>query len=211
MHANSEASSSAMAQYHHDDEVAATTHHESSVESIVHSFEEADQNQQVDLSHYAFEDWLCLTLFWIMGALVFLQFFTRYVLNNSLAWTEELAVYALIGVVFFGSAMCVRTCRHIQVDFLYRYLPKTPARVLSTLIDIVRTVFFGYVVWLVYRYIDLVGTEPMTTIMWDKSYVYWLALAGFVMMFVRSIQVSVQNWRQGYSSLENPAAYQSLD
>ncbi|MCD0503889.1 TRAP transporter small permease [Bordetella petrii] len=182
-----------------------------SVESIVHSFEEADEHKKVDLSGYAFEDWFCLVLFWVMGALVFLQFFTRYVLNDSFAWTEELAVYALIGVVFMGSAMCVRICRHIQVDFLYRYLPKGLARVLATLIDILRTVFFGYAVWLVYRYIQLVGVEPMTTIFWDKAYVYWLALAGFVMMFVRSVQVSVQNWRQGYSSLENPAAYSSLD
>ena len=37
------------------------------------------------------------------------------------------------------------------------------------------------------------------------------ALAGFFMMFLRSLQVSVQNWRQGYSILENPAAYESLD
>ncbi|CAM3999369.1 TRAP transporter small permease protein [Bordetella tumbae] len=211
MHVNTGAGPSVMAQYRNDGERVATTHHESSVESIVHSFEEADQNQKVDLSHYAFEDWLCLILFWIMGGLVFLQFFTRYVMNDSYAWTEELAVYALIGVVFLGSAMCVRACRHIQVDFLYRYLPKAVARVLSTVIDIVRTVFFGYAVWLVYNYIDLVGVEPMTTISWDKSYAYWLAEAGFVMMFVRSIQVSVQNWRQGYSSLDNPAAYQSLD
>ena len=59
-----------------------------------------------------------------MALLVFLQFFSRYVLNDSYAWTEELAVYCLIGVVFIGSAMCVRACRHIQVDFLYRYLPR---------------------------------------------------------------------------------------
>src|SRR3546814_1744562 len=106
-----------------------------------------------------------------MGALVFLQFFTRYVLNNSFAWTEELGVYALIGVVFMGSAMCVRACRHIQVDFLYRYLPKGIARVLATLIDFLRTVFFVYAVWLVYRYIELVGVEPMTTIMLNNAYV----------------------------------------
>ncbi|CAM3930947.1 TRAP transporter small permease [Bordetella tumulicola] len=212
MHVNAGASTPPIVQYGADgDDDTAAHSHETSVESIVHSFEEADQQHDVDLSGYAFEDWFCLTLFWIMAALVFLQFFTRYVLNNSFAWTEELAVYALIGVVFMGSAMCVRICRHIQVDFLYRYLPKGLARVLATLIDVLRTVFFGYAVWLVYVYIDLVGVEPMTTIMWNKSYVYWLALAGFVMMFVRSIQVSVQNWRQGYSSLENPAAYQSLD
>ncbi|OZI73884.1 TRAP transporter small permease [Bordetella genomosp. 2] len=212
MHIDSGAAPPAMAQYRGEDGRAAAESHQTAVESIVHSFEEADEQQQhVSLSGYAFEDWFCLALFWVMGALVFLQFFTRYVLNDSFAWTEELAVYALIGVVFMGSAMCVRMCRHIQVDFLYRYLPKGLARVLATLIDLLRTLFFGYAVWLVYRYIDLVGVEPMTTIFWDKAYVYWLALAGFVMMFVRSVQVSVQNWRQGYSALENPAAYQSQD
>jgi TRAP-type C4-dicarboxylate transport system permease small subunit len=186
------------------------TQHASSVESIVSTFEEAD-HQQVDLSGHGFEDWLCLGLFWIMALLVFLQFFTRYVLNDSFAWTEELATYSLIGVVFIGAAMCVRTCRHIQVDFIYRYLPHAAGRVLSTLIDVVRTVFFAYVGWLVWRYIQLVGAEPMTTIEWNKAHVYWLALFGFVMMALRSAQVSVQNWRQGYSNLENPEAYDRLD
>jgi len=185
--------------------------HASSVEEIVHSFEEADQPHRVDLSGYSFEDWLCLILFWIMAGLVFLQFFSRYVLNDSYAWTEELAVYSLIGVVFLGSAMCVRVCRHIQVDFLYRYLPRPAGRLLATLIDLVRSAFFGYAIWMTWRYIQLVGNEPMTTLFWNKSYVYWLALAGFVMMFLRSVQVSLQNWRQGYSILENPAAYESQD
>jgi TRAP-type C4-dicarboxylate transport system permease small subunit len=187
-----------------------TTQHASSVESIVSSFEEAD-HQEVDLSGHTFEDWLCLGLFWTMAVLVFLQFFTRYVLNDSFAWTEELATYALIGVVFIGAAMCVRTSRHIQVDLLYRYMPHAMGRVLSTAIDVVRTAFFGYVAWLVWQYIQLVGDEPMTTIEWNKSYVYWLALLGFVLMCLRSLQVTVQNWRQGYSNLERPEAYDKLD
>ena len=76
-----------------------------------------------DLGQYAVEDWLALAIFWVMALCVFLQFFTRYVLNDSYAWTEEIATYCLIGVVFIGSAMCVRLSRHIQVDLLFRYLP----------------------------------------------------------------------------------------
>ncbi len=64
-----------------------------------------------------------MALFWLMAGCVFLQFFTRYILNNSYAWTEEIAVNCLIGVVFMGSVMCVRMSRHIQVDVLYHYLP----------------------------------------------------------------------------------------
>ena len=145
--------------------------HQASVDEIVQSFEEADHHE-VSLAGYQPEDWICLAMFWAMAMLVFLQFFSRYVLNDSYAWTEELAVYCLIGVVFLGSAMCVRACRHIQVDFLYRYLPKRAGRVLATVIDILRTAFFGYAVWLTYRYIVLVGDEPMTTLFWNKSYVY---------------------------------------
>ena len=57
------------------------------------------------------------------GVTVFYQFFTRYVLNNSASWTEEIARYLLIGVVFVGAAIGVAKNNHIQVDLLYRYLP----------------------------------------------------------------------------------------
>ena len=185
-------------------------HAEVAAEELVASFAEADHHV-VDLSGFSFEDWVCFGFFWAMAGLVFLQFFTRYVLNNSFAWTEELAVYCLIPVVFIGAAMCVRRSRHIQVNILYRYLPASAGRVLSTGVDIARTVFFAYVAWLVMRYALAVNNEPMTTIDWNKSHVYWLAFAGFVLMVVRSVQVTWINFRQGYSILERPEAYDGVD
>jgi TRAP-type C4-dicarboxylate transport system permease small subunit len=138
---------------------------------------------------------------------VFLQFFTRYVLNDSFAWTEELAVYCLMPVVFIGAAMCVRRCRHIQVNILYRYLPPRWGRALSSAMDVLAIVFFGYVTWLVARYALAVDNEPMTTIAWNKSHVYWLAFAGFALMALRAVQVAVENWRRSYSVLEKPEAF----
>ena len=185
-------------------------HAEVAAEELVKSFAEADHHV-VDLSGFSFEDWVCFGFFWVMSALVFLQFFTRYVLNDSFAWTEELAVYCLIPVVFIGAAMCVRRSRHIQVNILYRYLPARAGRVMATLVDIARTAFFAYVALLVARYALAVNNEPMTTIDWNKSHVYWLAFAGFVLMAVRSVQVTVLNWRQGYSILERPEAFDGAD
>jgi len=190
--------------------ISAHPHAEVAAEELVKSFAEADHHV-VDLSGFSFEDWICFGFFWVMSGLVFLQFFTRYVLNNSFAWTEELAVYCLIPVVFIGAAMCVRRSRHIQVNILYRYLPASAGRVLSTAVDIARTAFFAYVAWLVMRYALAVNNEPMTTIDWNKSHVYWLAFAGFVLMLGRSVQVSALNWRQGYSILERPEAFDGAD
>jgi hypothetical protein len=106
----------------------AETHTQVSAEELAHTFDE-NEHLPVDLTGYAFEDWLALGLFWVMALAVFLQFFTRYVLNDSFAWTEEIATNLNVALVFVGSAMCVRLNRHIQVDFLYRYLPLGVARV----------------------------------------------------------------------------------
>lgn len=179
-------------------------HTQIDTDELAHTF---DEQQAVDLSHIAVEDWLTLAIFWLMALCVFLQFFTRYVLNDSFAWTEEIATYCLVVIVFLGSSMCVRLSRHIQVDFLYRYLAARPARVLSTVIDIIRVAFFAYVLRIVYRYIDLVADEHMTTIQYPKGYFYWIVFAGFVLMFLRSVQVAWQNWTRGYSILERPGAF----
>jgi TRAP-type C4-dicarboxylate transport system permease small subunit len=183
---------------------------ETSAEALVASFAEADQHV-VDLSGYGIEDWICLGFFWIMASLVFLQFFSRYVLNDSFAWTEELAVYCLMPVVFIGAAMCVRRVRHIQVNLLYRYLPIPAGRALSTAVDIAAIAFYGYATWLVARYALAVDNEPMTTINWNKSHVYWLAFAGFALMTVRGVQVAVENWRRGFSPLQNPGFFDGSD
>lgn len=181
-----------------------------SVDELAHSFDEADQ-KIADLSDYRFEDWMTLGVFWTMVVLVFLQFFTRYVLNNSLAWTEELATNCLIALVFIGASTCVRKDRHIQVDLLYRYLPASVNRVLATLIDLIRLVFLAYLTYLLWRYIELVGDEQMTTLNWPKKVIYWLALFGFAMMVVRAAQITVRNWKLGFSALEKPQAYDGTE
>lgn len=174
-------------------------------EEIAHVFDEAPP--PADLSGYGVEDWVTLAAFWLMVGCVVLQFFTRYVLNDSYAWTEEIAIYALIVVVFLGASMCVRASRHIQVDFIYRYLSPGMGRILSTGVDLLRIVFFGYATWLMYKYASLIPDEMMTTIQFPKSIVFNAVVIAFALMTLRSVQVAWQNARRGYSVLERPSAF----
>ena len=167
-----------------------------------------DDHAPVDLSGYnAPEDWLALGLFWLMCAVVFLQFFTRYVLNDSFAWTEEIARYVLIAVIYVGTAMCVRRNRHIHVDFIYRLVPAFAGRVLSTFVDVLRIVFFIYAAWMTWKLMAIVGSDKMTMIKLPMNVIYYFVLGGLAMSAIRSVQVTIDNWRQGYSILENPEAY----
>lgn len=173
---------------------------------IIRTFDE-EAGPPVDLRSYGVEDWLTYGLFWLMALAVILQFLTRYVLNDSFAWTEEIATYCLVAIVFLGSAMCVRLDRHIGVDFLFRYLPHGAARALATGIDVLRIVFFGYMALLVWRFMTIVADEEMTTIRLPKNLIYAGVLLGFLLMLARSVQVAVRNWRQGYSALDRPEAF----
>jgi TRAP-type C4-dicarboxylate transport system permease small subunit len=186
--------------------MTAEIHTQVSAEELAQTFEESE-HAPVDLSEYAFEDWLALGLFWGMTLAVFVQFFTRYVLNDSFAWTEEIATNLNVALVFVGSAMCVRMSRHIQVDFLYRYVPPGVARLLSTAIDLIRIAFFAYGAVLIWRFMDIVADEQMTTIALPKNLTYAFVFIGFILMCFRSIQVAVANWRRGYSVLERPEAF----
>ena len=65
------------------------------------------EDEVVDLSGTIAEGWIALALFWLLGLTVFYQFVTRYVFNDSASWTEEVARYMLIGVVFIGASTMV--------------------------------------------------------------------------------------------------------
>jgi TRAP-type C4-dicarboxylate transport system permease small subunit len=158
----------------------------------------------VDLGHYVIEDWASLAFFWLLGLCVFYQFFTRYALNDSAAWTEEIARYLLICVVFAGIAAAVRRTRHIHVDFLFRVLPARMGRVLSTLIDFARVAFFGIATGLTIQMMTRMPHLQMTIIDLPMNIVYGVCAVGFAAATVRSVQVTIENWRRGYSVLERP-------
>jgi TRAP-type C4-dicarboxylate transport system permease small subunit len=160
----------------------------------------------IDLSVYSFEAWIAFAFFWLLAADIFYQFFTRYALNSSASWTEEIARYLLICVVFIALAWAVRDNRHIHVDIFYRMLPASVCRVLATIVDLVRIAFFLYAVVLTVQMMQKMGNYRMTIVDWPMNSVYGVCAVGFAFAAIRSVQVAIVNWRRGWSVLERPEA-----
>lgn len=161
-------------------------------------------DEAVDLSHTTIEGWVSLAIFWLLGATVFTQFFTRYVLNDSASWTEEIARYLLIGTVFVGASIGVAKNNHIQVDLLYRYLPARAARALALAVDALRIAFFGAMVVLTAQMMQKMVNYKMTIVDLPMNLLYGVCLFGFATMALRSLWVARAHWRRGYSVLERP-------
>ena len=78
----------------------------------------------------------CAVLLTFMTFVVLWQVFTRYVLNNPAAFTEELVKYSLIWTGFIGAAYAFSAREHMSLTLLTDKLTGTPHKILMTLIDV---------------------------------------------------------------------------
>ena len=159
-------------------------------------------DEVVDLSDTPIEAWAALLFFWALALTVFYQFFTRYVMNDSAAWTEEISRYLLIATVFVGAAIGVAKNNHIQVDFFYRFMPAWLARSMALLTDLLRIAFLAAAVVLTWQMMNKMGDYKMTIVDLPMNLVYGVCLVGFAAMFVRAIWVMRIHLKRGYSVLE---------
>lgn len=161
------------------------------------------EEEEIDLSDHQWDDSLVLILFWVLAGVVFLQFFTRYILNDSVAWTEEIARYLLIGVTFLGSVMATRKQSHIAVEFIFRWVPRTGRRIAQFSIDVITTAFF---IVLAVLTVQIAGRtrQLMVSLELPKSIIYWIVVAAFVCMALYSAWNTWVHLRDGTSKLIDP-------
>lgn len=166
---------------------------------------EIEDDEEIDLDVRPI-DYLVLAIFWGLAFVVFLQFFTRYVLNNSLGWTEEIARFLLIVVTFTGSVMAARKSTHIAVEFLYRWVPRHLRRAAQLVIDIITTTFFALLAGLC---VQLAGRtdQLMVSIEVPKSILYYYVAACFAGMAIYAAWNAWVHLRDGTSRLIDPEAH----
>jgi TRAP-type C4-dicarboxylate transport system permease small subunit len=72
-------------------------------------------------------------LFGVIIITMFTQVVFRYLLNQSLYWSEEIVRYLFVWLVFLGGAAVIRDGSHIGIDILIMKLPKKFSRTLRFL------------------------------------------------------------------------------
>jgi TRAP-type C4-dicarboxylate transport system permease small subunit len=77
----------------------------------------------------------------VMVVVVAAQVFFRYVLHNSLYWSEELAIFLFIWLTFIGGEIVLRNGNHIAIDALLNALKGVHKLLLSIFIDVVIIAF----------------------------------------------------------------------
>lgn len=76
------------------------------------------------------------------------QIVTRFILKTPLPWSEELARYMFIWLVWVGAAFATKERKHIRIDVVVSRLPQIGQKactIISTIIWIGFTIFMVYI------------------------------------------------------------------
>lgn len=151
-----------------------------------------------------FEEILCSILFTGLAFFVFLQVIMRYMFHYPLSWTDELAVYCMVWLVYLGASFCIRERAHIRVvSFINLFGRKT-----STAIFI-----FSDLLWLGVCIIMVFQGFVINISFWEQPYLssslgidqkwpYLVIPVGFGLMIFRLLQVYYMWLRHGHSLTE---------
>ncbi len=130
---------------------------------------------------------LLISIFGLLVVDVLSQVFSRYILNTSFAFTEELARFSLIWLSVLGAAYLNGKREHLSMDFLYKKISKKYQK--KTLLFIEVCIFlFAFIVMVIGGF-NLVYTtlhlEQLSgTLRIPLGYIYAiLPLSGLLIMF----------------------------
>jgi len=139
------------------------------------------------------ELYLCVFLMSFMTLLIFVQVVMRYVFNNSLSWSEELARYVFIWLIYLGISYGCKLRKHIKIDAALYLFPKKVRPYVILLGDILFVAFAIYITVTGFNYsmaqIQYNMRSPALKI--PFQYIYMSTVVGFGLATIREIQTII--------------------
>ena len=136
------------------------------------------------------EEYMVVILTSIMTILLFLQVLFRFVLNLPLAWVEEISLYSMVWLCYFGCSLAIKKREHLKMEIVTNFL-RPKAKKVFDLISLV--LFFAFAVFVLYHVTlltaDILQRGQVTAVLEIPK---WIPYAGvpvaFLLMLIRMIQ-----------------------
>ena len=127
----------------------------------------------------------CVLVFAIMTAVTLFGVFFRYVMQNPFQWTEELARYLMIWMVFIGINIALRKEEHIKIPLLAERVPPFAAKVMGYTVDLMVAYFL--IILLKQGYLMTINTGMTASTMHFSM--HWIFMAVPMAAFLTLIQL----------------------
>ena len=124
----------------------------------------------------------------LMTALIAAQVFWRYVLNDSIIWTEPGSVMVMGWFIFLGASVGVREGYHLSFDVFLMLLPEKAKLVCYSISDVVVTAFGGGMIWYGYQLLEKTAKNTIPSLGISGAFDFLPLVGGGILLVIFSIE-----------------------
>ncbi|HZG73573.1 MAG TPA: TRAP transporter small permease [Chondromyces sp.] len=156
-----------------------------------------------------FEEYLLIVLSSFTVILIFTQVFMRYILGDSLTWSEEIARYAFIWMIYLGVSYGVKRNQHLGVDAFTMLFEKKGQVIIGI---IANACFLVFSLVITYYGIDIVTrvTRESAAIQLPLEWVYAAPVVGMILTSIRLVQNIILDIKE-LQKMDQPASDEHLE
>ncbi len=132
-------------------------------------------------------EWSLGILGFSMAAVIGLQVFFRYALNDSLFWSEELGRLILVWLTFLGASVAYKRGAHIGVDALVNALPPAGKRIASIAATCTGLFLFSILAWKGFEFLGFIKFQQTTSLGVSKQVPFLMVPVGGAVMLLHGI------------------------
>jgi TRAP-type C4-dicarboxylate transport system permease small subunit len=126
-----------------------------------------------------------------MTMILFIQVIMRYVFSNSLTWSEELARYMFIWLIYLCISHAAKQMKHIKIEAALFIFPRRIRPLIEIAGDLLLLAFAIFIVIrgsVMMKFQGIVKSPAMGI---NMSLIYAAPVVGFALTVIRQIQVIV--------------------
>lgn len=128
----------------------------------------------------------------MMILVIFAQVIFRYVLGSSLTWSEELARYTFIWVIFLGTSCAMRRGQHMAVEGIFETIPARWVSPFKIVVGLTNAVLFCIVIYTGLILTQNAATQVSTALEISIGFVYVAAPLGAALTLLHIVNGVVQ-------------------
>ena len=141
--------------------------------------------------------WLIAGLMLAMVVCTLWQVIVRFLLTSfglSMAapWTEELARYFMIWIIFLGAGLACRHAQLIALEIVVQRLPAALGKAVRYMAIASSIGFYVLMLFLGMEFLEFGGIESSPVLGIPKNWVYWSMPVGFMLMIINTATLTFE-------------------
>ncbi|MDP3177492.1 MAG: TRAP transporter small permease [Spirochaetaceae bacterium] len=132
-------------------------------------------------------EWAVSIIVGLMVVNIALGVFFRYVLSNSLPWTEELGRYLMVWAGFLGATLAMRDNEHVGLTAFSDRLPPRAKKIVETIVRMIVLAFLVTILFTSFRHLESLSIQRSSALELPMVVPYSSVTVGVLLMAIENV------------------------